>query len=192
MKTLASNILDVLDKKGEANVRESLSAFTCPVNPKIENFFRNRAIDFSRRKISVTYIVNDLDDGQILGCFALTHKAVLIPSSGMSNTSRKKLERFARLDRATGDYMASAFLIAQFGKNYGVDDGKRISGSQLMDIANDILVSIQRQIGGGIIYLDCDDNESLKRFYSYEKFQPFGERFAQEENQHYIQYLRFF
>lgn len=192
MKPRAKNILAMLDRVGEERVKAHLQTFSCPVNPKIENFFRNRSIDFSRRKLSVTYIVNDLDDGQILGCFALAHKAVLIPSAGMSNTSRKKLERFARLDRATGEYMASAFLIAQFGKNYGVDDGRRISGSLLMDIANDILVSIQRQIGGGIIYLDCDDNEKLKQFYAYEKFQPFGERFSQEENQQYIQYLRFF
>ncbi|MBQ7193236.1 MAG: hypothetical protein IJR98_02560 [Synergistaceae bacterium] len=188
----ARNILEMIDDFGEGHVKSYIQTFSCPVNPKIENFFRNRAIDFSRRKISVTYIVTDTDDGQLLGCFALTHKAVMIPSAGMSNTSRKKLERFARLDRATGDYMASAFLIAQFGKNYGVDDGKRISGSLLMDIANDILVSIQRQIGGGIIYLDCDDDENLKKFYDDEKFQPFGERFAPEENQQYIQYLRFF
>ena len=40
--------------------------------------------------------------------------------------------------------MASAFLIAQFGKNYGVDNGERMTGWQLMDIANDILVNIQR------------------------------------------------
>ena len=117
------------------------------MNPAIENFIRNRAIDFARRKLSITYLVNDLEDGQILGYFALTHKAVLVSNSGLSNTSRKKLERYARLDRATGDYMASAFLIAQFGKNYGVDNGGRISGKELMDIANDILVNIQRQIG---------------------------------------------
>ena len=134
----------------------------CRANPAIENFIRNRAIDFARRKLSVTYLLNDFDDDKILGYFALTHKAVLISNSQLSNTSRKKLERFARLDKATGDYMASAFLIAQFGKNYGVDGGKRITRKQLMDVANDVLVNIQRQIGGGIIYLDCEDIEKLK------------------------------
>ncbi|MBQ7593158.1 MAG: hypothetical protein IJU48_02250 [Synergistaceae bacterium] len=122
----------------------------------------------------------------------MTHKAVLIPNVRLSNTSRKKLERFARLDRATGDYMASAFLIAQFGKNYGVDNGERISGKELMDITNDILVNIQRQIGGGIIYLDCEDNEKLQQFYIDENFQRFGERFSKEDNQKYLQYMRFF
>lgn len=186
------NILEMLDRAGEERLKSFLQTFSCPVNPAIEKFFRNRAIDFARKKLSITYLVSDLDDGQILGCFALTHKAVLIPNSGLSNSSRRKLERFARLDRSTGDYMASAFLIAQFGKNYGVDNGKRITGSQLMDIANDILVNIQRQIGGGIIYLDCEDNEKLQQFYVNEKFHKFGERFSEEEEQKYIQYMRFF
>lgn len=192
MNVQAINILDELKNNGEAKITEDLSSFSCKINPAIENFIKNVAIDFARRKLSITYIVIDSDDGQIIGYFALTHKAVLISNSKLSNTSRKKLERFARLDRATGDYMASAFLIAQFGKNYAVDDGKRITGKQLMDVANDILMNIQHQIGGGIIYLDCEDTEKLKNFYVGENFQLFGERFSEEDNQKYLQYMRFF
>ncbi len=192
MRLESTNILDDIDNYGEEKVKEKLSTFSCPINPKIEDFFRNKAISFSRGKLSVTYIVSDLDDGQIVGCFALTHKAVLIPPEHFSKTALKKLERFARLDKASGQYMASAFLIAQFGKNYGVDNGKRITGSELMGIVNDILVDIQRRIGGGLIYLDCDDNEKLRKFYEDEHFKKFGHRYAIEEEQEYIQYLRFF
>ena len=88
--------------------------------------------------------------------------------------------------------MASAFLIAQFGKNYGIDDGKRITGAQLMDIANDILINIQQQIGGGIVYLDCEDVDKLQQFYINEKFQLFGERYSKEDEEKYFQYMRFF
>lgn len=192
MRTDVKNIFELLSWAGEERLRSVLKKFSSPINPAIENFIRNKAIDFARRKLSITYVVSDLDDEQILGYFALTHKAVLIPNSQLSNTSRKKLERFARLDRATGDYMASAFLIAQFGKNYAVDNGERITGTQLMDIANDILVNIQRQIGGGIIYLDCEDKDKLKQFYVNEKFHEFGTHFSDEEEQKYIQYMRFF
>ena len=185
------NILDDITNNGEEQVREDISSFSCPINPKIENFIRNRAIDFSRRKVSITYLVSDPKDGQIVGFFALTHKAVLIPSSTLSNTMRKKLERFARLDRATGDYMASAFLIAQLGKNYGIDGGERITGRELMSIANDVLLDIQHRIGGGIVYLDSEDVESLRRFYAGEHFYKFGERFAEEEAEKDIQYMRF-
>lgn len=192
MITKTENIIAVLDELGEEKLRRFLKSFSSPINPEIENFVRNKAIDFARRKLSVTYLVTDMNDGGILGYFALTHKAVLIPQSNLSNTSRKKLERFAQLDRATGEYMASAFLIAQFGKNYGVDNGRRITGNQLMTLATDVLVNIQRQIGGGIIYLDCEDKENLIKFYTDEKFQKFGERFSDEENLKYLQYMRFF
>lgn len=191
MKTEVDNILDMIADHGEEHVKSYIQTFSSPINKSIENFLHNRAMDFSRRKLSITYLVNDLDDGLLLGYFALTHKAVLISHANLSNTSRKKLERYARLDRATGDYMASAFLIAQFGKNYGVDNGRRITGHQLMDIANDVLLGIQRQIGGGIIYLDCEDREKLKQFYDGENFKPFGERFSQEDEQKYFQYMRF-
>ena len=40
-----SNILDEIDRVGEATVRRDLSSFACPPSPKIENFIRNRAID---------------------------------------------------------------------------------------------------------------------------------------------------
>lgn len=106
------NILDELDRHGEEKVRRDLSFFSCPVNPSIENFIRRNAIDFSRRRVSITYLVNDTDDGAILGFFALTHKAVLIPADWMSNTSRKRIERYAKFDKPTNSYMTSAFLIA--------------------------------------------------------------------------------
>ncbi|MBQ3396009.1 MAG: hypothetical protein IJG55_06765, partial [Synergistaceae bacterium] len=113
MKYEVKNILEMLDSVGEERLKLFLKTFSSPVNPAIENFVRNRAIDFARKKVAVTYLAIDLNDGQILGCFALTHKAVSIPGAGLSSSSRRKLERFARLDRAAGDYMASAFLIAQ-------------------------------------------------------------------------------
>ena len=192
MKPDVTNILDELEHRGEEKVKRLLSLFSCPISPKIENFIRNRAIDFARRKISITYLVSDPDDGQTLGFVTLAHKAVMIPPHKLSNTSRKKLERFARFDEPTGQYMASAFLIAQLGKNYAVDNGTRITGADLLDIANDILLEVQRKIGGGVIYLDSEDTQKLRQFYEHEAFYKFGERYSDEEEQRYIQYLRFF
>ncbi|MBQ7217441.1 MAG: hypothetical protein IJS39_15820 [Synergistaceae bacterium] len=192
MSLSTKNILDELERVGEEKVRRDLSLFSCPPSPKIENFIRNRAIDFARRKISITYIVNDLEGCEILGFVTLAHKAVMIPPHNLSNTSRKRLERFARFDKPTGQYMASAFLIAQLGKNYAVDNGKRISGAELLSIANDILTDVQHLIGGGVIYLDSEDTQKLMQFYEHEAFYKFGERYSDEEEQRYIQYLRFF
>ena len=76
MNVQAINILDELKNDDEAKLMEDLSLFSCPINPAIENFIKKRAIDFARRKLSITYLVTDSVDCQILGYFALTHKAV--------------------------------------------------------------------------------------------------------------------
>lgn len=164
MKPDVKNILDVIELRGEDRLKQLLSLFSCPVNPSIENFIRNRAIDFARRKISITYLVNDPYDGQLLGFVTLAHKALLIPREGLSNTLRKRIERYAKFDKPTNSYMTSAFLVAQLGKNFGIDNGKRISGTELLKIANDILTDIQRRIGGGIIYLTA---RTLARSFSF-------------------------
>jgi hypothetical protein len=42
------NILEMLDKAEEERLQLFLETFSCPMNQAIENFFRNRAIDFTR------------------------------------------------------------------------------------------------------------------------------------------------
>jgi len=185
------NILDFLEEEGEDFLKQSLVSFSCDINMEIEKFLRERAIDFAKRRLSITYLVTDAEDGEILGYFTLTHKAILLDGKGFSKTAQRKLTRYSRLDKQTGNYMASAFLLAQFGKNYGVDEGKRINGAEVMELVNDILIDIQRRIGGGIVYLDCEDRAKLIAFYEDKGFQKFSERFSEEDNQKYIQFMRF-
>ena len=186
-----TNVLDFIDSGRENVLHERLSKFSCGLNQEIENFIRNKAIDFAKRSLSITYLVTDLDDGQILGYFALTHKSIVFNDADLSNTARKKLARYSRLDSKTGNYMASAFLLAQFGKNYAVDGGSRIKGSELMQLALSVLLTVRRQIGGGIVYLDCENSSKLISFYENEGFKKFDERFSEEDNQQYIQFMRF-
>ena len=191
MSINVTNILDELEFVGEAALKEDLASFSCDVNDEIEEFIKEKAIDFAKRKLSITYIVNDTDDGAILGYFTLTHKSIVLNNEGVSKTTQKKLERYSRKDKKTGNYMASAFLLAQFGKNYGVEHGKRIQGAELMKLVNDVLFDIQRRIGGGIVYLDCEDKPELVRFYTNENFKRFDDRFSDDDRQMYIQFMRF-
>ena len=191
MRFKIRNILDALEKVGEDFLTGVFASFSCTVNLEIESFLKGRAIDFAKRRLSITYLVTDTDDGALLGYFTLTHKAIVVDKNDFSKTAQRKLARYSRLDRQTGNDMAAAFLLAQFGKKYAVDDGKRIGGAELMKMANDILVDIQRQIGGGIVYLDCEDRAKLIAFYEDKGFQKFSERFSEEDNQKYIQFIRF-
>lgn len=185
------NILDLIDSIGENDVIDALKSFRCSKNKDIEDYLSKNAIDFSKRKISITHLVLD-EQANIVGYFALTHKPMRIPSVLLSNSSRKKIERYTKLDETTNSYDASAFLIAQFGKNTCIESN--FTGNQLMDIALDVLLKVQKQVGGGIVFLECEDNEKLLSFYqnSNNRFAIYGERFSQIENKKYKQLLRLF
>ena len=50
------------------------------------------------------------------------------------------------------------------------------------------MTDIQRRIGGGIIYLDCEDKQQLKTFYiDKNHYKIFGERYSVSDG---IRYLR--
>lgn len=117
-KYTVMNILDLIDWVGTEEVQKVLSFFFCPLNLEIEKFIHKNAIEFSKRKLSITYLILDNSNGSILGYFTLAHKAIEIKNIHISNTTRRKLSAHAKLDTDTDSFMASAFLLAQIGKNY--------------------------------------------------------------------------
>ena len=88
--------------------------------------------------------------------------------------------------------MVSAFLLAQFGKNYSVDEERRVSGAELMDCVDEVLKRIQHQIGGAIVYLDCEDEEKLITFYSdVAGYKQISERISERDQTKYLQFYKF-
>ena len=188
------NILDMIDAIGEDALISILSDFSCPKNLEIETFIKNKAIEFAKRKLSITYFVIDNHSGDILSVFSLTHKALDINGNVLSATMRKKLSRFAQFDERSNSYTVSAFLIAQFGKNYAVVQPCTWNGIRLMEKTFQTLEKVQREIGGGIVYLECEDNVALLDFYQNDnnRFHVFSERYSDADNIKYIQLLRLF
>lgn len=182
-----------MDVIGEDSLRTVLSEFSCPKNPEIEEFMRRNAIEFAKRKMSITYLLIDTE-GRILGIFALAHKALQVMGKGLSGTVRKKIQRYAQIDDETGEFTLSAFLIGQFGKNYQYPEALPLSGIQLMDAAFGILEKVQHEIGGGVVYLECEEKPKLLEFYQSEKnrFRVFGERYSEKDGVKYIQLLKMF
>lgn len=163
------NILDMIDAIGEDAVNRILSEFSCPKNVEIEDFVKNKAVDFAKRKISVTYLVMDNETGAVISIFTLAHKVLDINKDALSATSRKKLSRFANFDETKNSYSVSAFLIAQFGKNYSADQPSDWNGVRLMEKTFETLGIVQRYIGGGVVFLECEDNPFLLDFYQNEQ-----------------------
>ena len=194
---IAVNIQDMLKAIGEEKLQRLLSDFSSPLNEEVEGFVRDKSIEFARKKLSITYLVirrTDSGETVLMGIFTLAHKAVEVTNINISNTARRKLERYARLDKETDKYNVSAFLIAQFGKNSAVPEEWKITGNELMDLTFEILKHVQYYVGGGIVYLDCEEIDKVIEFYQsdYNRFKKFGERKSESEGKRYLQLLRFF
>jgi acetyltransferase, GNAT family len=188
-----TNILDLIYAIGEDEVTQILSDFSCPKNPEIENFVKKNAINFAKQKISVTHLAFN-DEGELMAVFTLAHKALELNDENMSESNRKRIRRYARLNEISNSYTVSAFLIAQFGKNYANGREAQSDGNTLMESAMKTLVAVQREVGGGIVYLECEDKPQLLAFYqnSHNAFHPFDERYSESDQTKYIQLLRFF
>lgn len=95
---IAVNIQDMLKAIGEEELLNLLSDFSCPLNQEVEDFVRNKSLDFVKKKLSVTYLVmRKLGNGQAVlsGIFTLAHKAVEVTNTNISGAVRRKLSRYA-------------------------------------------------------------------------------------------------
>ena len=188
------NIIDMLEMLGEDDTKVILSTFSCVKNRDIERFLHHNAIEFAKKKLSVTYLVLS-ESGDIAGYFALTHKPAVLGNAEfalLSGESKKKIRRFCKPDDVTGNYTVSAFLIAQLGKNSSAA-GDELRGDLLMGFAIDTLKDVQRCVGGGIVFLECENIAKLLAFYENEnnRFKRYGTRIA-ADGKTYLQLLRLF
>ena len=147
MSLAIENIIDIMDYEGEEELELILSEFISQKNDEIETFLKDKAIEFAKKKLSITYLVTDSENGKLLGYFTLAHKVLEVPALGLSSTVRRKMSRYSTLDNRNESYMISAFLLAQFGKNFNEEKERRVSGAELMDCVDEVLKRIQHQIG---------------------------------------------
>ena len=197
---MISNVISIenmIESYGEEATIALLSSFSCvrggvQKNEEVESFVKKNAVDFFKRKLAVTYLVFD-NNSDFVGVYTLAHKAIDIPADRLNAKLKNKVKRYARLDEGRQSYSVSAFLIAQFGKNYEGDKGRTISGSELMDSALDMLSAAQAIVSGGLIFLDCEvENTVALELYKKNGFVPFGERESESDGHRYIQLLKGF
>lgn len=76
MSLAVENILGIIDRDGEEELMLDLSSFSCAVNDEIQTFLTDKAVEFAKKKMSITYLVSDTEDGEMLGYFTLAHKVL--------------------------------------------------------------------------------------------------------------------
>ena len=161
---------------GEDELLQILSEFSCPMNPDVERFLKHSSIEFTKKNQSVTYLVFSVADGKLLGYFTLALKPLAVRGETVSNTVKRKLLRVSELDKKSDTYTMSAYLIAQLGKNYSENDGKMITGAELLELAWDKIKATQYMFGGMVTFLEAENEEKLLSFYRNNRFSQFDTR----------------
>ncbi len=161
---------------GEDELLQILSEFSCPMNPDVERFLKYSSIEFTKKNQSVTYLVFSVADGKLLGYFTLALKPLTVRGETVSNTVKRKLLRVSELDKKSDTYTMSAYLIAQLGKNYSENDGKMITGAELLGLAWNKIKATQYMFGGMVTFLEAENEEKLLSFYRDNRFSQFDTR----------------
>lgn len=172
------NLREMINNIGEDKTKVILSNFICPLNKDVNDFLKYKSIEFSKQGIAITYLIFASYKGEnvLVGYFTLATKIITIYKTSLSNTLRRRVIKFAQYDNDLKRYTLSAPLIGQLSKNYFSDYNKLISGDEILKLACDKVKAIQGEIGGKVVYLECEDKSKLIDFYSDNGFVRFGNR----------------
>ena len=178
---------------GEDKLKQLLSEFSCPLNPDVERFLKEQAIIFTKKHQAVTYLVLSLEDAALLGYFSITIKPLVVKSEPFSNKVKRKLARFSKVDDQDQTYNLAAYLIAQLGKNFNINEAERISGKELLEAAVRQMQMLQYQAGGMVTFVEAEKKDKLLSFYESYGFKRFDIRKIEtdpEEVHELVQLLR--
>ena len=181
------------NRLGEDKLVQLLSEFSCPLNPDVERFLKQQAIEFAKKHQAVTYLVLSLEDAELLGYFSITIKPLVVRAEPFSNTVKRKLARFSEIDKSEQTFNLAAYLIAQLGKNYNDRVKGRIKGQELLEAAIRQAQILQYQAGGMVAFVEADNKEKLLSFYENYGFKRFDTRQAtssETESHELVQLLR--
>lgn len=172
------NLSNVLDQIGEERTKKILSSFSCPLNRDVEDFCRNKSIEFSKRGFAKTYLIywQEGEEKEFIGYYTIALRHFRVCKGSLSNKNFSRVKQHGTYDSTSGDYIISAPLIAQLGKNYDRGNDTLIYGSEILQMAIDRIRMIQREIGGRFLYLECEEKRKLIEFYEKNNFVSFGKR----------------
>ena len=172
------NLKLMVETLGEQTTKELLSKFSCPLNEDVENFLRTKALEFSRQGIAQTHLVytSFKSEPTLAGYFALANKYITIKADVLGGKLKQRVRRFSTYDSNIRSYCLSAPLIAQLGKNYANGITGLITGPELLEMACQKISTIQFDLGGKFVYLECEDKPKLLEFYSAYGFCEFDRR----------------
>ncbi len=173
------NLHEMINELGEDRVKSILFDFYCPLNLDLEKFLRNGvAIEFAKQRIAATHLVftSYKNSPALIGYFTLSSKVIVVKKKSISKRLQKRIRKFAQYDENLKQFILSAPLIAQLGKNFNNNYNILITGDELLSLACEKVIKAQIELGGKVVYLECEDKHKLIDFYDSNGFVIFGKR----------------
>ena len=182
------NLRTYIEAVGDNEAKNQLASFLCPMNADVQEFLRVKAFEFSKQGITQTHLVfaSYQSVPVLVGYYSLTNKVIIVRKSTLSATSAKKIAKFGTFNDQSHSYVVPAPLIAQIGKNYANGYNKLISGDILLALACNKVKQVQLDIGGKIVYLECEDKPKLLEFYARNGFCNFGKRMLDKDERNLL------
>lgn len=193
------SLIDLIEQVGENRAKSILSTFSCPHNPDVEHYLKSTSIEFAKQKIAPTYLIftSFRKEMVLISYYTTNLKALSVEKIAVSKSMKRRLNKFATYDEDLKSYLIAAPLIAQLGKNFTNQYNLLIKGDELLKLACDRVAIAQEQIGGKIVYLECEEKPQLLEFYQRNGFVNFGKRkldrdeTEQMQGEYLIQMLRY-
>lgn len=158
-------------------LRQTLSSFYCAQDVDIENFLKERSVEFEKLGKSRTYIICDeerLINGEIviIAYFSLSLKVLILPED-FSVRARKEYDGYRGKIHGSLIREIPCYLIGQLARNSSVDKSS-ISGSHLIDAALSVIKSAVAAVGGRYVLVECHPADNLLNFYTNNGFYEFA------------------
>ena len=127
-----------------------------------------------------------------MGYFTLAIKSITVDARMISKTMERAFKKIGKFDEAMNTYTASAYLIAQLGRNFAPCLKSNISGDELLEVALDILKGIQYDIGGTVVFLEAQGNEKVLSLYTSSGFRALDRRMSSYKDEEPCELIRLF
>lgn len=182
-------IIDLLESEAKSFVNGEIKNFssifkpasgTTPAqrNDDVESFLKKKAENFSRQNLSMTHLVLSSVNQELLGYFSLTVKPISIPAKFVEiSTVQNESGQSSLLMMGTGKFMSLLHIsLPSLGKNYSKDLRHPINGGALLDVCIAKVKECQDIVGGGIVFLECENKPRLVDFYKKNGFIEYNVR----------------
>lgn len=185
---IIKTVNELLENENDRSLLNTVAETFQSPNPDIQSFIRDKVIQATNLKTSVTHLVFNADSLKLdlVGFFTLTLKVIRIRDRCLSNSVRRSIKIFSYFDGENDCYNCPAVLIAQFGRNFN-KDSLSISGEDLMTLALQQVEKIQSIAGGKVVFLECEPNKKLIDFYEKQGFRLLDDKVLSNTDKELLQ-----